>query len=101
MNSAPSLAMRSMFGVRNPIMPRLYALGFHQPMSSPMIIRILGLAPARCAAACGAAACTGGAYELQLAATNAAAVPKAMKANFDPAEVRFIASAPKFKVQTR
>src|SRR5262245_34610387 len=40
---APSLPMRSMFGVRYPMMPMLYALRLNQPISSPQMIRILGL----------------------------------------------------------
>ncbi|MNT69862.1 hypothetical protein D3C72_2082060 [compost metagenome] len=38
-------------GVRYPIMPRLKMLGLNQPMSSPMIIRMFGLAPAAVAGA--------------------------------------------------
>src|SRR5215471_12987837 len=39
----PSLAMRSMFGVRYPMIPLLLKLTLNQPMSSPQIIRMLGL----------------------------------------------------------
>src|SRR5262245_51844532 len=39
----PSLAMRSMFGVRYPMMPLLFMLTLNQPMSSPQMIRMLGL----------------------------------------------------------
>src|SRR5262249_37598944 len=41
-NKAPSFAMRSRFGVRYPITPRLYALMLYQPISSPMMKRMLG-----------------------------------------------------------
>ena len=40
---APSLAMRSMLGVRYPMMPLLFALMLNQPMSSPQMIRMFGL----------------------------------------------------------
>src|SRR3954454_6238151 len=42
-NSAPSLAMRSMLGVREPMPPLLEALTLNHPMSSAMIIKIFGL----------------------------------------------------------
>src|SRR5262245_54381162 len=41
-NMAPSLANRSMLGVRYPLMPRLYAVMLNHPMSSPHRIRMLG-----------------------------------------------------------
>src|SRR5262245_3765149 len=44
-NKAPSLANRSMFGVRYPITPWLYALRLNHPMSSPQITRMLGFFP--------------------------------------------------------
>src|SRR5262249_13986264 len=44
--SAPSLATRSMLGVRYPMVPWLYALTLNQPMSSPQIMRILGFVAA-------------------------------------------------------
>ena len=34
--------MRSMFGVRYPMMPLLFALMLNQPMSSPQMIRMFG-----------------------------------------------------------
>ena len=39
---APSLAMRSMLGVRYPMMPLLFALILNQPISSPQMMRMLG-----------------------------------------------------------
>src|SRR6185312_14175279 len=42
-NIAPSFATRSIFGVRYPITPWLYALTLNQPMSSPQMTRMLGL----------------------------------------------------------
>src|SRR5215475_6939481 len=44
-NKAPSLANRSMFGVRYPITPWLYALRLNHPMSSPQMTRMLGFFP--------------------------------------------------------
>src|SRR5688572_33314293 len=41
-NSVPSFARRSILGVRYPITPRLYALMFSQPISSPQIIKMFG-----------------------------------------------------------
>jgi hypothetical protein len=49
-NSAPSLAMRSMLGVLYPIIPWLYALTLNQPTSSPQMMRMLGFLAARCCA---------------------------------------------------
>src|SRR3954453_930255 len=40
---APSRATRSMFGVRYPMTPLLYALMLNQPMSSPQMMRMFGL----------------------------------------------------------
>src|SRR5262249_24716288 len=39
----PSLAMRSMFGVRYPMIPLLFMLTLNHPMSSPQMMRMLGL----------------------------------------------------------
>src|SRR5215510_12823192 len=55
--SAPSLATRSMFGVRYPMMPWLYALTLNQPMSSAMIMRMFGLRPEGAGCADGCCAC--------------------------------------------
>src|SRR5579883_1055201 len=52
---APSLAMRSMLGVRKPIMPLFHTDRFHSPISSPKITRILGFLPD--AAGAGVCAC--------------------------------------------
>src|SRR5262245_40673973 len=41
-NITPSFATRSMFGVRYPMMPWLYALTLNQPMSSPQMMRMFG-----------------------------------------------------------
>src|SRR5882672_7883117 len=51
MKIAPSLPMRSMLGVSPTIRPRWYMLGCIQPMSSPMMKRILGFCAGCCAAA--------------------------------------------------
>src|SRR5262245_53499329 len=47
--------MRSMLGVRQPIIPRLLKLMFHVPMSSPQITRMFGFPSFACAGPAGSA----------------------------------------------
>jgi hypothetical protein len=54
--ATPSLAMRSMLGVLNPIIPRLLWLMFQVPMSSPQMTRMFGLRAVVDAAFCANAA---------------------------------------------
>src|SRR5262245_3291362 len=64
----PSLAIRSMLGVRYPIIPFVKMLRFDCPMSSPQMTRMFGFLAGACAAA--------GGFEMQ-SATTASVAPAA------------------------